>query len=202
MQYACRCKCCSYTHAPVVPKDPQSLWLTSRYFSSSFFSNFLFWGPWNYNPKKWPYKCVTEITTPTYRAYNPMYTWEKIWIILSLHLSQEWSKVMTSPWFWAMIESHPATVGAAATRHTSAVDGRFSTYCRGVVMGCQILSWYVYKWVWYKKSSRRQPSKMRNPSWKAETECNFQTSTISALPTGFQWHKDKSSQLTQLEVSS
>ena len=25
----------------------------------------------------------------------------------------------TSPWFWAMIESHPAIVGAAATRHTS-----------------------------------------------------------------------------------
>ena len=65
MQYTCRCKCCSYTHAPVVPKDPQSLWLTSRYvFSSSFFSNFLLWDLWSYNPrKKWPYKCVTGVTT-------------------------------------------------------------------------------------------------------------------------------------------
>ena len=75
--YTYRCKCWSYTHAPVVPKDPQNLWLTSRYFSSSFFSNFLSWGPWSYNPKKWPYKCVTGVTTPTYRVYNPMYTWEK-----------------------------------------------------------------------------------------------------------------------------
>ena len=164
--YTYRCKCCSYTHAPVVPKDPQSLWLTSRYFSSSFFSNFLSWGPWSYNPpKKWPYKGVTGVTTLLIGLMDHSRSPSLAGVVQGNDLALVLGNDRKSSCNCRSCRNTPYLSCGWKIFHLGGCNGLLDTQL-GMFINefdtCEV--------------SRRQP----------ETECNFQTSTISALPTGFQ----------------